>query len=364
VWVIQTASRAPDEVARQTRAVPARNDKLVSPAIVRKLDPTLGGVEESVRELESISLPRFQVGFPPQRLTMTLLGEFWAGRTEALPSAAFVRLLEGFDINEQAARVALGRLAARGALIMERRGRTTWYRQSPDLLDLLAQGRAVTDGFGEPRVGWDGTWSIVTWSMTGGSSASAHRVRTSLRELGYAPLSPGVWVSPDQATAELKQALSVDGDVRYTVFVATEAEFDGADSPIAAWDLDDIRPKYLEFLKLFKPEVAKTSNRSINPAKALVTRTRAVYRWFVIAALDPDLPAELLPVSWPRAEAHRLFVEVVNCLTPFAEQHVRSVISASAPELAELVTLPWPYGASGHSPTSVASSPKASAKKR
>jgi phenylacetic acid degradation operon negative regulatory protein len=284
---------------------------------------------------------------------MTLLGEFWAGRTEALPSAAFVRLLGGFDINEQAARVALGRLAARGALIMERRGRTTWYRQSPDLLGLLAQGRAVTDGFGEPRVGWDGAWSIVTWSMAGGSPASAHRVRTNLRELGYAPLSPGVWVSPDQPTAELKQALAVDGDVRFTVFDATDAAFDGADSPMTAWDVDEIRPKYVEFLKLFKPELAKTENRSINPAKALVSRTRAVYRWFVIAALDPDLPAELLPVNWPRAEAHQLFVALVDRLTPFAEQHVRSVVANSAPDLADLVTSPRPYGSAGRSTASL-----------
>jgi phenylacetic acid degradation operon negative regulatory protein len=319
----------------------SRDSHLVPPAIARKLDQTIPGADEALRDLEAIRLPRFQVGFPPQRLTMTLLGEFWGHRTEAIPSAALVRLLEAFEITEQAARVALGRLAARGALIMERRGRTTWYRQSPNLLTILPQGRAVTAGFGEPRTGWDGTWAVVVWSMSGGSPAVAHRVRMNLSELGFAPLSPGVWVSPDHPGEQLVRALTVDGDIKYTVFSATDADFPGAVSPRSTWDPAEILPHYDNFLDLFG---AVQSNSPAAPLNALVTRTRAVYRWFVIATLDPDLPAELLPPDWPRTEARRLLVDVVDQLAPLADRYVRSVIGEFAPELADLVTFPLPYG--------------------
>ena len=322
----------------------ARNPKLVAPAIVRKLDPSIGGVAEALLDLENVSLPRFQIGFPPQRLTMTLLGEFWAGRTEAIPSVALVRLLGAFGINEQAARVALGRLAARGALIMERRGRTTWYRQSPNLLHILPQGRAIAAGFGEPRTGWDGTWSIVTWSMAGGTAAAAHRVRLNLRELGFAPLNPGVWVSPDHPSDDLADAFAVADDIVFTVFTARDAEVTGATSPRSTWDPQELRPEYDNFIELFQPQLESLTQRPVSPSEALVMRTRAVYRWFVIATLDPDLPAELLPIDWPRTEARRLFVSLVDHTTPIAERYVRSIIGESAPELVELVTLPPPYG--------------------
>jgi phenylacetic acid degradation operon negative regulatory protein len=329
----------------QVMALPSgepRKARLIAPAIVRKLDPTLPGVSESLLELESIQLPRFQIGFPPQRLTMTLLGEFWAGRAEALPSGALVRLLGAFDINEQAARVALGRLASRGALVMERRGRTTWYRASPNLLTLLPQGRAITQGFAEPRVGWDGKWSVVAWSVAGGSSASAHRIRTSLRELGFAPLSPGIWVSPDKPSAELQPVFDGEGTT-FTVFVAQEAAVPGAVPPSSAWDPSEIRPEYEDFLAMFRPALGAHVDETDHGAAALVMRTRAVYRWFVIATLDPDLPVELLPADWPRAAARRVFVELVDQLTPFADQHVRSVVGEFAPDLAALVTLPPSY---------------------
>lgn len=322
----------------------ARNSKLVAPAIVRKLDPSIGGVAEALLDLESVSLPRFQIGFPPQRLTMTLLGEFWVGRTEAIASVALVRLLGAFDINEQAARVALGRLAARGALIMERRGRTTWYRQSPNLLHILPQGRAITAGFGEPRTGWDGTWTIVTWSMSGGTAAAAHRVRLNLRELGFTPLNPGVWVSPDQPFGQLADAFAVGEDIRFTVLTARDTEIAGSTSPRSTWDPQEFRHEYDSFIELFQPDFAAVARQPVSPSDALVIRTRAVYRWFVIATLDPDLPVELLPADWPRADAHRLFVALVNHTTPIAASYVRSVLAESAPELAELVTTPPPYG--------------------
>jgi phenylacetic acid degradation operon negative regulatory protein len=325
--------------------VSSRNTKLVAPSIVRKLDPSLGGIDEVLHDLEAVSLPRFQVGFPPQRLTMTLLGDFWVGRTEAIPSVALVKLLGAFDINEQAARVTLGRLAARGALIMERRGRTTWYRQSPNLLTVLPQGRAITEGFGEPRAGWNGTWSVVTWTMAGGSAAEGQRVRLNLRELGFAPLNPGVWVSPDPPSDQLAHALAVSDDIRFTVFTARDADLPGAISPRSTWDPQEIRPEYDDFISLFRPQLAAMRKKRLTPSDALVVRTRAVYRWFVIATLDPDLPAELLPAHWPRAEARKLFVSLVDHTTPIAARYVREVVGEIAPELVELVTLPLPYGA-------------------
>lgn len=214
-----------------------------------------------------------------------------------------LQLLGAFDITEPAARVAINRLAARGALILERRGRTTWYCRSRTLLAILAQGRAITERFGPPRTGWDGTWTVLTWSIPDRATIDANRLRRDLRELGFAPLSSGVWVSPDPSTDRLAATLSNAPDLRHSIF--TSAQASGVD-PRRAWDPHDIRTAYDEFLSEFRPVLARAHRSRFRDRDALVARTRAVYRWFVIATIDPDLPEELVPKRWPRARAHEL----------------------------------------------------------
>ncbi len=310
-----------------------------TPAIARKVDPALPGVDETLDEFASISLPRLQVGFPTQHLVMTLLGEHWTGRTDAVPSAALVDLLAPFDVGAAAARAALGRLAGRGALTLERSGRTTAYRPTATLNALLGQGRAITASFAEPRAGWDGRWTVLSWSLTGAAAAPSHQLRQRLRAYGFAPLLPGTWVSPDPPSADLGPALAAVEGLRYTVVRGPEPALDGAFSPAVAWDPEDMRPVYDEFIDAFGP----TAGRHKGPtgSEALVTRTRAVYRWFVMASIDPDLPAELLPARWPRRRAREVFVAVADRLAPAATSHARHLLG---PAHGALVTIPAPYG--------------------
>src|SRR5580704_2713984 len=106
-------------------------------------------------------LPRSQVGTTPQHLLMTLLGDYWSGRTEHLPSAALVELLAEFDISEASARAALNRLTRRGLLLSSKRGRNTYYGLHPRALALLQDTakRIVSFGTDETRL-WDGAWTI------------------------------------------------------------------------------------------------------------------------------------------------------------------------------------------------------------
>lgn len=299
-----------------------------TPAIARKVDPALPGVDETLDEFASISLPRLQVGFPTQHLVMTLLGEHWTGRTDAVASAALVDLMAPFGVGPAAARAALSRLTGRGALALERTGRTTAYRPTATLNALLGQGRAITASFAAPRTGWDGQWTVLSWSLTGAAAAPGHQLRLRLRAHGFAPLLPGTWVSPDPPAADLGPALAAVDGLRYAMVRGAEPALAGALSPAAAWDPEDMRPVYDEFIAAFG-----STNTSED---ALVTRTRAVYRWFVIASIDPDLPAELLPARWPRTRAREVFVSVADRLALAATEQARALLGPG-------VTTPAPY---------------------
>jgi phenylacetic acid degradation operon negative regulatory protein len=49
------------------------------------------------------------------------------------------------------------------------------------------------------------------------------------------------------------------------------------------------------------------------------------YRHFPI--IDPQLPIELMPAHWPRADAREVFVAVYDGLAEQAQEHVRAVVA-------------------------------------
>lgn len=306
--------------------------------VSRKLDPQLPGRELSLADLSDLDLPRFQSGFPPQHLLLTLLGDYLAGRDVDVPSAALVQLLGEFGIQPAGARAALSRLAGRGALIGSRSGRSTAYRAAPELIATLPHGQALTMRFGASPTGWDGRWTFVTFSVPESDRQLRSQLRAQLRVLGFAPLFDGVWVSPYAPPPELDVVLDDLGTTCATVVHGSIEHRARRVHPIEAWDLEESRARFEEFRSTFAPVRTRMRAGKIGAAEALVTRTRAVYRWFVIATVDPDLPAELLPTKWPRDHAHELFVEVVDTLGPLAEHRVRQVLGQHSAELAALVT--------------------------
>src|SRR5512132_961459 len=95
-----------------------------------------------------VNLPRIQTGANPQHLIVTLLGDYWFGRKEHLPSAALVALANEFEITSTSARAALSRLARRGLLDSSRDGRRTFYGLTPRAERVLNDGFARIIQFG------------------------------------------------------------------------------------------------------------------------------------------------------------------------------------------------------------------------
>jgi phenylacetic acid degradation operon negative regulatory protein len=299
-------------------------------------DPdVLRELEAKRLEFSEVDLPRFQTGFPPQHLLLTLLGDFWSGRREPLPSAALVAWLAEFDVNEAGARAAIGRLAKRGNLDVVREGRNTSYRVADQLVELLPYGPLHTQSFGYARTGWNEQWTMVAFSITDDTRRVRQQLRSALELLGYAPLYDGVWVSPHAPNERLHATLNSYAEASCTVIVGP---VDSGISPASAFDLGPLRALYDRFIATFAPVVARMRLGALSDRDALVARIQVAYRWFVIATLDPDLPAELLPPDWPRNAARDIFVVLFDELGPQAEARVRELVWRFSPELSELVT--------------------------
>ena len=283
------------------------------------------------------ALPRARAGSSPQHLLTTLLGDYWAQRSEHLPSAALVALLGEFEIAPAAARAALNRLARRGVLVSSRRGRTTSYGLAPGATDLLLAGAHRFVSFGsEPRA-WDGRWTLVLLALNERERDQRYVIRSRLRWLGFAPLYDGTWVSPRPVAEQARQELDSLGLQDLTIFTA-EAQPGAARPPIAAWHLDDVAATYRLFVSDHDPLRAKIRSGQVSAAEALLARTSIMDRWRAFPGIDPDLPLHELPHHWPRPAAYALFVEVYDALGPLAAIRVRQLVHRHSPELAELIT--------------------------
>lgn len=280
---------------------------------------------------------RTRQGSPPS-LLLTLLGDYWWGQADPLPSAALVDLLADFGVSDVAARAALSRMVKRGLLVSTRSGRRTFYAMTPRAQQVMRRGAERIVAFGVDDDDWDGRWSLVAFSVPEANRAAREALRTRLRWLGFAPLYDALWVSPrphhDEALAELNDL----GVTAATAFIAATPAVAGASlTPESAWDVAELAERYRRFVATWEPTHAALGQGAIAPADALIKRTELMDEWRAFPGIDPDLPRKLLPVDWPRQRARELFLDTYEALGAPASVRVRQVIAAYSPELADHV---------------------------
>lgn len=265
----------------------------------------------------------------PQRLLVTILGDYWRGRKEPIPSATLVAVLDEFGVSAGGARAALSRVTGRRLLARSRRGRRTYYHLTDRALRQIDSGAERIFGFGAAVSEWDGLWTAVAFSVSESDRQLRHLVRNSLRFMGFAPLYDALWISPSRrvdAVAELFRDLGVE---RFTLFRAEIPKVSQPDLE-SAWDLEAVRSAYMAFIDRFGPVRLKLARGKVDLTEALVHRTYVMDAWRAFPRLDPDLPHPFLPRDWPRARARDIFfLEVYNGLGPLARSRLGELLAAS-----------------------------------
>lgn len=131
-------------------------------------------------------------------LLSALLGE----SPPVLPVRRLVRVASLFGINENRARVALSRMAARGEVAIDDSGDYALAGRLLDRARRLSTARTATT---EP---FDGTWYVVVVTTTGDDAATRRARRTRCRDARLGELRDGVWTRPANLPVELSRALA------------------------------------------------------------------------------------------------------------------------------------------------------------
>ncbi len=233
-------------------------------------------------------------------LLFTVLGEFVLPGGGAAWTSAFIGTFGRLGVEEKAIRQALARTAADGWITAERHGRRTRWRLTPAGDRLLTEGTERIYAFASPQRGWDGRWLLVLARVTDNDRTARHLLRTRLSWAGLGSPAPGVWITTHtERSGEVEGVLRRAGLTDAQVFTAEH--LGGGELPALvaqAWDLPAIERRYEAFAAEFASAAA---------ADPLTRTIELVHAWRRFPALDPGLPAHLLPARWSGANAAELF---------------------------------------------------------
>jgi len=271
----------------------------------------------------------------PQDLVFTLFGEYLLRGREAVPVAALIRLLSPFGLLEGDVRTVLSRMVGKGWLVAGRGGRRGRYALSAAGRRLLEAGEAriYQPRWDEP---WDGQWYVLAYSIPESRRSLRDRLRVRLAWLGFGSLGNGLWISPHDVDAEVRDLAEWFGlEDRLEAFRGPAVAFtDAAHLVRTCWDLPGINRRYEAFIRRWAP--AYTKYRTAVPAGAadpetcFALRFRLMHEYREFPLLDPYLPRVLLPPDWGGECAAHLFRVFHDLLIEPADAHVDTVLRAAS----------------------------------
>lgn len=224
-------------------------------------------------------------------------------RAVAVSSGSVIDVLGRVGVGEDAVRTTLARMVNRGLLERHRRGRKTYFGLTARAVGVLRDGHDRVWRVGAVNREWDGTWTVVGFSLPEAWASERHDLRSRLVWGGFGPVQSGMWIAAGRVdVASLVADLGLDGYLR--VFHGQSAKPTEAAALIgAAFDLPGIAARY----RGFRTRWGKPDERLPGPGDPLARQLLLHTEWLNLVRQDPHLPAEHLPGDWPAARAEELF---------------------------------------------------------
>ncbi len=247
----------------------------------------------------------------PQALLLTLFGGYLLGRGVHVATSSVIDVLDGVQVSEHATRSTLSRMARRDLLHRARRGRRVYLGLTPRSREILSDGEARVWRVGAVNAQWDGTWTLLGFSLPDSWQRQRHALRSRLLWAGFGPLQGGLWIAPSTVdVAALGEGLEAAAHLR--AFTATALPPTDVEALVRdAWDLDSVAARYRDFTDRW---VRRGPRLRDGLSRQLALQTD----WLQVIRRDPRVPAQYLPDGWPAADAQQLFRELYAQFDPEA----------------------------------------------
>lgn len=264
---------------------------------------------------------------------LTLYGDYVRHKGGEIGIGSLIRLLANFGLSEQSIRSAVSRMCRTGLLQARRKDGKSYYSLTSEGASMISKGAQRI--FERKEDKWDGLWSTVIYFIPEEKREARDRLRQELGWMGYGPLAAAAWISPHDSSAEIEELAGKLGIGEYIqIFQSRQkCRADGHNLICRCWDLKHIHQKYTVFIEEYLPRLEKHRARlqageTITPDECFVERFQLIDEYRRLPFYDPDLPEELLPSNWLRAEARELFDTYHDLLTKPATEYFDAVYEA------------------------------------
>jgi phenylacetic acid degradation operon negative regulatory protein len=248
----------------------------------------------------------------PQGLLLTLFGGHVLGRGVRVATGSVLDVLAGVGVAEHAARSTLGRMAEHGLLARHRHGRKVYLGLTARSREILNDGEVRIWRIGVADDRWDGTWTLLGFTVPESQRAQRHLLRSRLSWAGFGLLQGGLWIAPSPVDVEaLLEGIEAAEHVK--VFQARAlAPTDVRELVESAWDVEALAKSYRRFTERW------TAPPDLGSVGALGRQMLLTSEWLQLLRRDPRLPVPHLPEDWPAEGAQRLFRRLHAELEPRA----------------------------------------------
>jgi len=246
----------------------------------------------------------------PQLLMLMLFGDYLLDRDLCVNSASIIEVLGRLGVSEHATRSTLTRMVNRDLLRRQRVGRTMYFGLTVQAIEVLHDGQRRIWETGAVNDTWDGTWTLLCFSLPESWQRQRHGLRSQLAWAGFGPLQGGLWIAPGHVRVErIVDGLGLAAHVR--VFRATADELTDVRQMIGdAYDLAGVAGRYEEFLRRWEPAARAT----VPEGDPIAARLTIVAEWMLAIRRDPRLPVRHLPDDWPAVPAQAVFRRLESAL--------------------------------------------------
>jgi phenylacetic acid degradation operon negative regulatory protein len=245
----------------------------------------------------------------PQPLLLMLFGDYVLDRDVCVFSGSIIDVLGRLGVSEHATRSTLTRMVNRGLLRRQRDGRRMYFGLTHRSVALLHDGQHRVWKVGAVNDRWDGTWTLLCFSLPDAWHRERHGLRSQLAWAGFGPLQGGLWIAPGHVdVGDIVGGLGAEAQVR--VFRSRADELTDVDRMVRdAYDLDGLAARYEEFL-------SRWGDGGRIPADPIAARLSLVAQWLQAIRRDPRLPVRHLPPDWPAVRAQKVFRDLDVALDP------------------------------------------------
>jgi phenylacetic acid degradation operon negative regulatory protein len=270
------------------------------------------------------SFRRLAVPWPrPQSLVLDLFGEYLRYAGAEVSSTHLTRLLSDFEVMPPTVRLTMAGLVSDGWFTARESGDETYYKLSPEMLELLEEGRSRI--FADPAGEWGREWTMVTYQSSTDDQSDRGQLRKGLAWHGFGQMTESTWIAPGDRREEVAALVSDSSGHEIDVLVRPSLGLEHDRSLTEkCWDLATLARDYETFNTEHRELLARTSK--MRGSEALRTRTMLISHFRHFPFRDPRLPAVLLPKGWPGVEAYEVFRQAHAALGPAARAHVGQIL--------------------------------------